>query len=128
MRYENAFDYEIEDGYLDSSELLIPPMLIQPFVENSIEHGFKAIDYKGRLVIRFREEPTRLVITIEDNGSGANAVVQNPTGKKSLSRIITQERLNVLFNQQSRQAWFESGPKTEGTGFFTVIYLPIQIA
>ncbi len=54
VRYEGKFDYTIEvDEKIDTETLNIPPMLAQPFIENSIEHGFKHKKNKGTLKILF---------------------------------------------------------------------------
>ncbi|SJZ97689.1 Histidine kinase [Chitinophaga eiseniae] len=127
MRFEHAFSYSIDTADTDISSILIPPMLVQPFVENSIEHGFKSIDYRGVLTITFRQEQQRLVICIDDNGAGEQEKTHGPREKKSLSRIITQERLDLLFNKTAREAYFEAQPKTEGQGFRATIYLPLLI-
>ncbi|QJB35440.1 histidine kinase [Chitinophaga oryzae] len=125
MRFEHTFSYSIDTDDTDVSSILIPPMLVQPFVENSIEHGFKSIDYRGMLTITFRQEQQQLVICIDDNGAGEQEKTHGPREKKSLSRIITQERLDLLFNKTTREAHFEAQPKTEGQGFRATIYLPL---
>lgn len=128
MRFENMFEYSVDTGNLDIESLLIPPMLLQPFVENSVEHGFKSIGHKGNLTIRFRQEQTQLIITIDDNGAGKKVETYSPPEKESLSRIIIQERLDILFNKTDRQAYFEAGPKPQGMGFLVIVSIPLLIA
>lgn len=125
MRFEHTFSYSIDTDDTDVSSILIPPMLVQPFVENSIEHGFKSIDYPGKLTISFRQEQQQLMICIDDNGAGEQEKTHGPREKKSLSRIITQERLDLLFNKTTRVAYFEAQSKPEGQGFRATIYLPL---
>jgi sensor histidine kinase YesM len=49
MRFENKFDYEFNiDENLNPNFINIPPMFLQPFAENAIEHGFKDISHKGK--------------------------------------------------------------------------------
>ena len=125
MRYENVFDYKININ-IQSEDLLIPPMIVQPFIENSIEHGFKNIEHKGLLEINIEERENQLYIKILDNGSGKG--VDSITGKKSLSRIITQERFDLIFNQDGkRNAFFEARPFNENgvSGYIVEIFLPI---
>ena len=82
MRYAGVFNYEITvDNELDIDEILIPPMLIQPFVENTIEHGFRNITYKGLLKISFKVDGESLVINIDDNGSGLTKKADDKTEK-----------------------------------------------
>lgn len=125
MRFEHAFSYSIDTDGTDVDAILIPPMLVQPFVENSIEHGFKSIDYPGMLTISFRQQQQQLVISIDDNGAGEQAKTHGPREKTSLSRIIVQERLDLLFNKTARAAYFEAQPKTQEQGFRATIYLPL---
>lgn len=128
MRYEDVFDYSIDTDNLDTDDLLIPPMLLQPFIENAIEHGFKAIDYKGMLLIHFKEEAGKLGITIEDNGIGKSEMDSELKEKKSLSTTIIQERIDVLFNKKSREAYFTAATKVPGPGFLVKIFIPLITA
>lgn len=91
LRFPQLFDYEIDlDSALEDEMICIPPMLIQPFVENAIEHGFKGVDYKGKIIVRLtlNQLKKRNVINcvIEDNGIG---FVQGLTSyKKSASMLL----------------------------------------
>lgn len=108
MRYAGVFDYQIDvDQQLNVNEILIPPMLIQPFVENAIEHGFRNIAYKGLLLISFKLKDGLLSIEVDDNGSG---LVQEPRDKpikQSLAQIILKERFELLFKSNNQHAAFE---------------------
>jgi len=75
LRFPNKFEYSIEINEQDSydendDEFYIPPMLIQPFIENSIEHGFQGITHKGLITISLLKENKYLHCRIEDNGKG----------------------------------------------------------
>ncbi|MCT8340450.1 histidine kinase [Flavobacteriaceae bacterium TK19130] len=72
FRFKNKFDYtiEIDDG-IPQGEFLIPPMLLQPYVENAVWHGLRYKKEKGALCISFQLQSKDTVkITIEDNGIG----------------------------------------------------------
>ncbi|ALL05723.1 histidine kinase [Pedobacter sp. PACM 27299] len=119
MRYAGAFDYKITvDDQLDQNEILIPPMLIQPFVENAIEHGFRNIAYKGLLTISFRLEDNSLMIEIDDNGSGLTKMETDKQKKQSLAQIILKERFDLLFTSRRQKAHFKVadniGPDAKG--------------
>lgn len=123
MRYEDAFTYRIVTKDLNTEMLMVPPMIIQPFVENAIEHGFQNIDYIGALFVSFERDEERLKITIQDNGSGNKYTGQGKPVKKSLSRLLVQERLDLLFNQEDKKAFFRID---EGANGFTIVmYLPL---
>ncbi|WP_316795231.1 histidine kinase [Pedobacter agri] len=107
MRYAGVFDYQIDvDSELDLNETLIPPMLIQPFVENAIEHGFRNIAYKGLLLISFKLKNDLLLIEVEDNGSGLVQKTVDTPKKQSLAQIILKERFELLFKSNKQHAAF----------------------
>ncbi len=64
-----SFSVSISDE-LDAESVVIPPMLIQPFVENAILHGIEKLEGNGRIEVVFSEENNQLKITIDDNGPG----------------------------------------------------------
>ena len=71
LRFNNAFTYTIEiDDAINKSEIKVPPMLLQPFVENAIEYGLKEKKEGGKLTIKIEKEPKDLVFIILDNGLG----------------------------------------------------------
>ncbi|GAB5399008.1 MAG: hypothetical protein Aureis2KO_05930 [Aureisphaera sp.] len=71
LRAPKPFEYEFHYTHMEEDELLfIPPMLLQPFVENAIEHGFSDIDYHGKIDISLTLEGKFIACQIEDNGSG----------------------------------------------------------
>lgn len=97
LRYGNKFDYEIIiDHTIDVYGMQIPPMLLQPFLENAIEHGFKNIDYKGLITIHFLYDGF-LKIVIDDNGTSDDHALKNPYPSRSTQ--ITNDRL-LLLNQK----------------------------
>lgn len=128
MRFEGLFEFEINlPNDYNTEFVMVPPMLLQPFLENSIEHGFKKIHYKGKIEVTFAISNKKLVVLIEDNGSGINdSKAENPH-KKSLSKIIIQERLDILFNQKNRESYLEisSINHNKKTGVSVKIVLPL---
>lgn len=102
IRYEDNFKYEIQKSYVEEDYLiLIPPMLIQPFVENAILHGVANTAEKGKIDINLNLQDQSLVVHIIDNGPGIKTLKQNPDGKKkSLSTTISRERLAILAKEK----------------------------
>ncbi|WP_299117051.1 histidine kinase [uncultured Winogradskyella sp.] len=82
---------------IDPVRFYIPPMLIQPFVENAVEHAFvNKLDNKT-IHIHIKHHDKSLVCTIIDNGIGIDSHQQNKSqNKKSLATTITSERLKLL--------------------------------
>ena len=93
-----AYQYTIlVEDTVDVPKFEIPPMLIQPFVENAVEHAF--IGQKGykKIDVHLTYNSKKLICTITDNGIGINTLkeIKNHQ-KKSLATAITSERLKIL--------------------------------
>ena len=71
-RFENKFVYEIiVDPGVDPPFCYIPPMMLQPYVENAIRHGIRYLDgSNGLIILNFSIEGEYLVCSVEDNGIG----------------------------------------------------------
>lgn len=124
MRFRDVFEYRIETEGLEPDDVLIPPMLVQPLVENAIEHGFKGMAHQGRLWIKFTQSEHHLEVSVTDNGQGS----PNNKGpvKKSLAQSITRERLDVLFNREGAQAFLETEQHPEaGIGYRVTMMIPL---
>ena len=71
LRFRDKFDYTIEkDATIKAVDIDIPPMLIQPFLENAIWHGLRYKEEKGQLLFSIKQETDNLIIGIQDNGIG----------------------------------------------------------
>lgn len=93
-----TFDIQIENG-LEPSLYFIPPMLIQPFVENSIKHGILLQERKGRLELVVQTNNEELIITVSDDGVGrakAKELKGDRTGHVSLGTMIIDQRIELL--------------------------------
>ena len=97
MRMQNSFDYEIVyNENMETEFINIPPMLIQPFVENAIKHGLNNIN-KGILNIKFEEDNKHLNIEIIDNGVGIEqSKTRTNKSHRSMSMDIFEKRKVVL--------------------------------
>jgi tetratricopeptide (TPR) repeat protein len=109
LRFTDKFDYKIEvDDEVDAEELEVPPMLIQPFVENAIEHGLKTKETKGNIDIRFKFQEGLLICEIDDDGVGrSKAGDQLMTGHNSMATKIVRDRLETLSKKNNQKLKFE---------------------
>ncbi len=99
----DRFEYKITvDDKIEKDYLKIPPMLLQPFIENAIKHGLKHVDGKmGLIEVNFIEKGSNLECSVTDNGIGrvkAEALnkVSKETYHRSTALLVTQERLDLL--------------------------------
>jgi hypothetical protein len=107
-RLENAFSWAVFiEGGVDQTEYYIPPMILQPFVENSVRHGLRfRKDKAGIVTIRVRREGDHLTCILEDNGIGRKAAMQyksiSPINYQSKGLSLTADRI-AMFNQEHEQ-------------------------
>ena len=102
IRFENQVDCHFNiDPELRESNLNIPPLLIQPIVENAFKHGFLHIKEKGKLKIILKTIDRYIYCSIEDNGNGINKDIalkdwNTKENKRKSSQEVTIERLEML--------------------------------
>ena len=132
LRMEDKFDYRIEiDRSVESEDILIPSMIIQPFVENSIWHGIASLDEKGLISIRFSlHDEKSLQIIIEDNGIGMKQSEKftSKDGKHlKLGMEMTRKRLALLgkkFHVDTRIEFSEKSPGITNPGTRVLLVVP----
>lgn len=130
LRFENRFDFKITaPEELIFKKVLIPPMITQPFVENSIEHGQLNIVENGHIHIEFKQIDNMLFVKIEDNGIGRkeSAKKKMTNDHKSMALNITKERVNILNKKYKSKATVEIGDLKEEqySGTLVELYLPL---
>lgn len=131
LRFNNTFDYRIiVDDEIADDFVAIPPMIIQPFIENSIKHGFKNTD-NGLIKISFVIKDETIRCTVDDNGIGRKAAMDKNTKKdhNSLGMVVTSERLNNISLHNKRHVTFEIIDKYDGDiplGTTVIIDLPFE--
>lgn len=102
LRFSNKFEYKIKvDSEVEKDYIEIPPLIIQPYVENSIWHGLMhKKEGIGILLIEIKKENDILICTVEDNGIGRDAALKlkskSAIKRKSFGMNITEERLKYI--------------------------------
>ena len=100
-----GFEFGIETALnnIDSEEILIPPMLLQPFVENCIKHAFQPNTKDPKIIILFEVKHNFLHFTIEDNGIGyyQSKKEKVKTNHQSVALEVTKERIQHLSKYNS---------------------------
>jgi len=113
------FVKDIDPATLD---LLVPSMLLQPLVENSIRHGLSAKVDGGMVTVRSRMAGGRLQILVEDDGIGIPEPKLATLFEQGIGVSNVNERLKVLFGDDYKM-WIDSRP---GEGTSTGIEIPEQ--
>ncbi len=113
VRTPGKFVYNVSaDPGLDISAIQIPPMLVQPFVENAIKHGVMHLtDRTGEIVISFYKEKDVLYCRVSDNGIGREASGKINKGRlrnhRSMAIDITCRRLSLMHTQAGTRYYFK---------------------
>ena len=126
-RLPNRFTYTITvmDG-LETENILIPPLLLQPFIENSIWHGFNSIATTGQILIVIKKENDMLLCSIEDNGIGRNSKTSENSQKKSFGIAITENRLNILNQKKKSKGKLRITDTKNHSGTYVEVSLPLE--
>jgi ligand-binding sensor domain-containing protein len=107
-RLENAFSLSVYvDKTVQPADYYIPPMILQPFVENSVRHGLRfRRDKNGKISITVKREGDHLVCILKDNGIGRKAAMQyksiSPINYQSKGLSLTADRI-AMFNREHEQ-------------------------
>lgn len=100
LLHNNNFTHKISiDEGIDPENILLPPMLTQPFIENAIRHGLKNKKEGGVIHVRFYSKEEQLFFEVTDNGAGLVAQ-KTENGQRSLSTQITKERLESIASKK----------------------------
>lgn len=109
MRFDHRFTYQVRvEDPVDPFETTLPPLLVQPFVENAILHGLTDKEKEGHIEIRFQRPNGRLQVTITDNGIGISTSQRRkkkrPSLHKSVGMTLTRRRLHLLDRSRNDEA------------------------
>lgn len=132
LRFADTFSYSINcDDAIDTEEVFLPPLLVQPFVENAIWHGLLHKEGIRRLDINFRLVTSNsLCCEIRDNGIGREASARMKTTNSSFAAhtgkgiSTTRERL-TLFEEQMGEKCEVEITDVENGGTRVVLIIPI---
>ncbi|MFI5150300.1 MAG: two-component regulator propeller domain-containing protein [Bacteroidia bacterium] len=127
----DQFDYEINVLSADPQEIHLPPMMIQPFVENAIIHGLKHLSHRGHIRIEFSVVNNHLECRIIDNGIGRKKAAENTAQQeshhKSTALIVTQERLDRMEGSTSKSLEILDREDENGLPMGTTVVLRIPV-
>ncbi len=111
-RFDEGFEFHVGVMNIDDlSEIYIPSLLIQPFIENSVKHGLMHKRGSKRVDIKFEKKGDSLVVTIEDNGIGRQQSMEiNQRTKSKPSSFVTvalNERMDLFNSLYKRKITYE---------------------
>ncbi len=131
FRFRDKFDYTFENN-LDELDVEIPPMLIQPFIENSVWHGLRYKEGHGQLSVLLSNTKTHLFVSVKDNGIGRkkslalktkNQKKYKSTGLANISKRVAL--INELYGKGYEIKVSDNHPNDEETGTTVEIKIPL---
>lgn len=101
LRFNNEFDYDFSIvGNFDMKSIFIPPMLVQPLIENAIHHGIRQqMNRRGKIEVTVRQDGDSICFIIIDNGAGlekSRSKPSHPYKKTSMGLATIEERLKLI--------------------------------
>lgn len=118
MRYDHGFSYELQyPEEQDLGAIMVPPMLVQPYVENAIVHGINIDSDKALISVVFELQKDILVIRIADTGKLQKV---SKTSHRSLSGTISNERILLLGKKASVET-----SVSEAGGRCVTLHIPV---
>jgi len=134
IRFNNEILFDVQvDGRVDLAQIKIPPLILQPFIENSIWHGLALKKGKKKIFVKIKEDKSFANIIIEDNGIGREKAMEIRASKllnrESLGIKLTEERLATYtkYLEERYKLKFEDlyDEKESPTGTRIIISLPV---
>lgn len=133
FRFRDKFEYTFDDKIEGLKKLEIPPMLIQPFIENAVWHGLRYKEGVGELKISFEETKKHLIVLIKDNGIGRtkskalktnNQKKYNSTGLNNVAKRI--QLINEIYGKSYEINVRDLHPEKEDTGTLVKVMIPLD--
>ncbi|MCI0534135.1 MAG: sensor histidine kinase [Verrucomicrobiales bacterium] len=113
-----AIHKQIDPFTLDAA---VPNLILQPLLENAIQHGIEPHARPGRIDLSIRRQNGTLEIQVRDNGDG---FLEEGRPREGVGLSNTRARLDQLYGAQHR---FEFGNATEGAGFVVRVVIPFRL-
>lgn len=130
-RFNRQIDYRITvDEALNKEQIVFPPLLIQPYVENAVVHGLSKKAEGGLIEINFGRDNGLLLVTVRDNGAGyrLDEDLESRPRHKSVGMTITQKRLELLGEAAAHPVAIEVLKDADGAALGTEVRLRLALA
>ncbi len=133
FRFRDKFEYVFQNNTSkEGYDIEVPPMLIQPFIENAVWHGLRYKEGKGQLDVEIKELANNLIVIVKDNGIGRekskalktkNQKKYKSTGLENVSKRIGL--INEIYNKNYKINVSDLYPDNEETGTIVEISIPV---
>ncbi len=132
VRLSDKIQYTIEVKGIDVENTLIPPLILQPFVENAILHGLQHKSEKGKILVQITNKDNMLCCIISDNGIGRQKAQEIEFGtyarkKESLGMKLTEQRIAIINKIKKSKAYVRVTDIEKHSGVNVELVLPFEI-
>jgi tetratricopeptide (TPR) repeat protein len=127
-RFSNSFTYNINiDTEIDAENTLVPPLILQPFIENSIIHGLALKEGKGHILIEIKKDKDMIICAVDDNGIGRLKSFETKSIKNKTSHgmKITKSRIDIINQLKKVQGYVKVIDKDKGVR--VEVSLPLEL-
>lgn len=114
------------DPDIEPESILIPPMLVQPFLENAVRHGIGKMQ-GGKITMDIRQDPSLLIFTITDNGMGIDHTTKSDHKSVALELVAERLRLNGQVGGYTFVEPSEKVDSHEGAGTIVKLSIPFRL-
>lgn len=130
-RFKDKFDFQLEiDSELDQENINIPPMLIQPYIENAIWHGLRYKEDFGHLLVKYYQKENNVVVLIKDDGIGREQSellkTKNQLKTESTGMFNIESRLKIINNMYKTNIEITVSDPIGGKGTQVEVIIPLQ--
>lgn len=130
-RFKDKFDFQLNiDSELDGDSFQIPPMLIQPYIENAIWHGLRYKEEKGLLIVSYSMEENCIKVRVEDNGIGRGKSTQiktkNQRKTQSTGMFNIESRLKIINSMFNTKISLKVSDLNSDHGTLVEVEIPIN--
>lgn len=134
LRFQDSFRYSITLAHPDIAYALIPPLIVQPFVENALWHGLAPREGEKLLTVRFDSDDRFVYIMVSDNGIGRDAAhlksgQPRSEPRTSMGMRLSEEQLQTLAQLSGEKAEIriEDLRSPGGRGLGTVVHIRVPV-
>ena len=122
LRFGERLSFQV-DANDEALNAFVPPLLLQPLVENAIRYGVEASDQLERITVRGRMEGDELLLEVSNTFSAGADDARPPASSTGVGLVNTQARLKVQYGDQQ---CFQAGPRADG-GFQVMMKFPARL-
>ncbi len=130
-RFKDKFDFQLQiDPELDGDSYQIPPMLIQPYIENAIWHGLRYKEEKGLLKVEYKLDRNTIKVRVEDNGIGrvksSQIKTKNQRKTQSTGMYNIESRLKIINSMFNTKISLQVNDLNSEHGTLVEVEIPIN--